>query len=589
MVDIYSLLQEIVPLDEKRLHSAGFTEERLNVLESETDKKTFVLLRNISSLGVHSETNGIKFSPKFECLDGTRTFALEDLSNDDFQSLYSLEFNKLPLVLQARISAILWTEKKDYKMALKASACYYELYRTSFDSENWGTCYKFIVIAVKLASQINSKDYPIYLQEIADKIIELNGEDPSILSILLTELLLSQKKWNKFDTLITSIDNMIANSSSNVDKSIRAYKLKTKIYYKQGDPNSAMENNRKLACYLESQAVPETYDNIQSLFHAEKHLQEAVLLYRNNGAPEEGERVHKKLLEVQKEIPQHMIPISVSQNMTQEYEKIKALFEGLSFKESLMRIVQCTPLYKREFLKQKVLEDAADPLSCLFGSGIKSSQGRTIAEIPPIDMQEPEANVEVLEKHMHHTALLLEEIHGGTILKWAGDILNAKFQFTAEDLNFLVKNNPIIPAGRENIFLAGLYHGLKGDIYISLHILAPQIENLFRCIAEDAGAIMSTLKDDDTSDAKLLTSIFDAPELIECYDNDILFLLKGLLNEKIGANIRNEIAHGLMGEQKGSNGAARFFLCWVLRLLSYTSGECQEILTTSENLKKESQ
>lgn len=133
-------------------------------------------------------------------------------------------------------------------------------------------------------------------------------------------------------------------------------------------------------------------------------------------------------------------------------------------------------------------------------------------------MQEPEANMEILEKHMHHTALLLEEIYGSTILKWAGDIFNTKFQFTPEDLEFLVKNNPIIPAGRENIFLAGLYHGLKGEIYISLHILAPQVENLFRCIAENAGAIMTTLKDDDTSDAKLLTSIFDTPELVATLD-----------------------------------------------------------------------
>lgn len=555
-------------------------------MENERDKKILILLRNVSSLSIYPETNEIKFS--FEYPDGTRTFALEDLTNDDFQLLCSLEFDKLPLVLQAKISAILWTKKKKYEMAFKASTCYHNLYLISFDPTNWSACYKFLVIAVRLASQINSKDYPNYLQDIANKIIELNGEDSSFLSILLTELLLLQKKWNKFDTLIPTIDNIILNSSGNVDKSIRAYNLKTKIYYKQGDSISAMENNQKLACYLETKVASETYDNIPSLFHAEKYLQEAVRLYRNNGAPEKGEQVHSKLLEIQKRISQCMIPMSVSENITQEYEKVETLFKGLSFKECLIRIVQCTPLYKRGFLKRKVLENAANPLSCLFGNGIKSSQGRTIVEIPPIDMQEPEANIEILEKHMHHTALLLEEIYGGTILKRAGDILNTKFQFSAEDLSFLVKNNPIIPVGRENIFLAGLYHGLKGDIYISLHILAPQIENLFRCIAEDVGAVMSTLKKDDTSDAKLLTSIFDSPELIECYDNDILFLFKGLLNEKTGANIRNEIAHGLMGEQKGSNGVARFFLCWVLKLLSYTSVECQKILNTSENLKKES-
>lgn len=585
---VYELLQQIVPQDTRRLHRIKFTKEQLDALESETDRKVVVLLSNISSLGVRYGAEGIEFHPEFRYSDGTRTFALEDLTNDDLQLLYSLEADKLPLLLQARISVILWSKNADYKMALKASSCYYELYLKSFDSTNWTICYNHLVLAVRLAAQINSKDYPIYLQNIADKIIELNGEDSSILSILLTELLLSQKKRIKFDALMPAIDKIILNSSDNIHKSIRAYKLKSKIYFRQGDSLSAMGNNIRLASYLENKADSETCDSIQSLFHAEQYLQQSVHLYRNNAAPEDGKRVHSKLLEIQEKIPQNMIPISVNRDMTKEYESIKALFEGLSFKESLMRITQCTPLYERDYLKQRVLKEAADPLSCLFESGIKSSRGRTIATISPIDMKNPTADKKVLEKHMHHTALFLEEIHGMTILKWVGDILNSKFQFTPEDLGFLVKNNPIIPVGRENIFLAGLYYGLKGNIYMSLHVLAPQIEHLFRCIAESAGAIMSTLEDDDTSDAKLLTSVFDSPELIECYDNDIIFLFKGLLNEKTGANIRNKIAHGIMGEQEGSNGAARFFLCWVLKLLSFTSIECWEIIRSSEKLSEKS-
>ena len=587
-MDVYELLQEIVSPDKRMLHRIKFTKEQFDALESEADKKVVVLLSKISSLSVRYEASGIEFHPEFGYSDGTRTFAFEDLTSDDLQLLYSLEIDKLPLLLQARISVILWSKNADYKMALKASSCYYKMYLTFFDSTNWPICYKHLVIAVRLAAKINSKDYPIYLQNIADKIIELNGEDSSILSILLTELLLSQKKWSKFDALIPIIDKIILNSSDDIHKSIRAYKLKTKIYFKQGDSLSAMRNNLRLASYLENKAASETCGSIQSLFHAEQYLQKAVHLYRNNAAPEDGKRVHSKLLEIQEKIPQNMIPLSVNGDLTKEYESIKSLFEGLSFRESIMRIAQCTPLYKRDYLKQIVLKEAVDPLSCLFGSGIKSSRGRTIATIPPIDMQNPTADEEVLEKHMHHTALILEEIHGTTILKWAGDILNTKFQFTAEDLDFLVKNNPIIPIGRENIFLAGLYNGLKGNLYISLHILAPQIEHLFRCIAESAGAIMSTLEDDDTSDAKLLTSVFDSPELIECYDNDIIFLLKGLLNEKTGANIRNKIAHGLMGELEGSNGAARFFLCWALKLLSFTSIECLKIIRTSEKLSEKS-
>lgn len=41
---------------------------------------------------------------------------------------------------------------------------------------------------------------------------------------------------------------------------------------------------------------------------------------------------------------------------------------------------------------------------------------------------------------------------------------------------------------------------------------------------------------------------------MDCYDNDILFLFKTLLNEQSEANIRNEIAHGIIGEASASSG-----------------------------------
>ena len=58
------------------------------------------------------------------------------------------------------------------------------------------------------------------------------------------------------------------------------------------------------------------------------------------------------------------------------------------------------------------------------------------------------------------------------------------------------------------------------------------------------------------------------------------------MNEKAGANIRNEIAHGIMSESKGNSGVARFFLCAVLKLLSLTSKEYYKILQESDALKR---
>ena len=176
---------------------------------------------------------------------------------------------------------------------------------------------------------------------------------------------------------------------------------------------------------------------------------------------------------------------------------------------------------------------------------------------------------------MHSVALQKEEIIGSTILKTAIDEISSD-KILESDLSFLVEDNPIIPSGREDIFQSALYYGITGKLYVALHILAPQVENLFRELAKNCGAITSTLNDDSTSDAKLLTSLFELPELLDCYDNDILFLFQGLMNEKNGANIRNNIAHGLMDEWASNSGASYFFFCWVIKLLSFTARSCYQ-------------
>ena len=152
-------------------------------------------------------------------------------------------------------------------------------------------------------------------------------------------------------------------------------------------------------------------------------------------------------------------------------------------------------------------------------------------------------------------------------------------------LEFLTKNNPIIPKGRERIFQSALCMFLNGEYYESIHILAPQTENLFRNIAREVGGLTVTLGNDGSSMEKVLSSIFSLPELLDCYDNDILFTFKGLLNEQAGANIRNEVAHGIISEYKCSTGVCLYFGIAVIKLLSFTSASCYQILKNSDGLK----
>ena len=75
----------------------------------------------------------------------------------------------------------------------------------------------------------------------------------------------------------------------------------------------------------------------------------------------------------------------------------------------------------------------------------------------------------------------------------------------------------------------------------------------------EVGGLTVTLKDDGSSMEKVLSSILSLPELLDCYDNDILFTFRGLLNEQAGANIRNEIAHGIISVYACSTGVCLYF------------------------------
>lgn len=174
---------------------------------------------------------------------------------------------------------------------------------------------------------------------------------------------------------------------------------------------------------------------------------------------------------------------------------------------------------------------------------------------------------------------------GDLYLKCALGIIRDKYDFQPSDLDCLILENPIIPQGRERIFRSAIYMALKGQEYEAIHILSSQTENLFRNLARELGALTVTLENDGTSKEKLLTSVFDLPELTDAYDNDILFLFEGLLNEQAGANIRNKTAHGLLTESSAKSGVCIYFICAVIRLLSYTSFECMNLLISSSKIK----
>lgn len=585
MVNIYELLNRIIVNKRYSLSPNLFIEADRTEL-SEEERSIFDLLKNIVSLGTKIHNDGIEFHPMFVMADGSRTFSIEDISEDDYLILHSLKLEKMPLILRALIADILWTNKKEFNAAKIAANAYWELFTFWYrDDDNVGT-----IDIIRRAVCISAQTKQTLLFEkiqgwFVDFLEKKAANNDGFFALRVMELFFGQKNFD-VSIFLPVLDDLIDGNSDNIAKVEQAYKLKTECLFKLKRKEDAIKNNNLLADYYLEFAEKIFKKDIQGALRAVNFYQKGIMLYRNNGESDKADAAHKRLVEIQKEIPKIMVPFSVELDIKGVIDNLKANMEGLSFEECVIRLTQMFVFEKQEDIKKRVIEEFKDnPISHLFGKSLINAQGQTVLALHPLDIHDPEKDPKLMELHMYQNALEKQKVAGDIWVKNALIIIRDKFVIDKSRVEFLVKDNPIIPDGRERIFQSGLYMFLNGDYYEALHILAPQVENLFRNIAREVGGLTVTLEKDGSSMEKVLSSILSLPELVDCYDNDILFTFRGLLNEQAGANIRNEIAHGIISEYACSTGVCLYFGVAVIKLLSLTSASCYQILKNSEKLK----
>jgi len=367
----------------------------------------------------------------------------------------------------------------------------------------------------------------------------------------------------------------------------RAYELKIKCLNKLKKADLAQKASIELADYFYRFAEKVYSEQTQGALRAESFFNKAIFLYRNNNQPIKAEEIHRRLVEVQRDKVKSLQYIKQTIDLSKIIENITKNMQDLSFSESIIRLAQFTHFYKRNEVQETILEEIKEfPLSHLFAKTIMNEEGQTILTLPPLSLSNPLEDDKLIELHIHNKLLELQTFAGDMVLRFALSYIREKFDICNEDMSFLIEDNILIPCGRHNVIRKAIYSALEGCYYEAIHILAPQTENLFRNIAKEVGGLTVTLENDGSSKEKVLSSIFDLPELIDCYDNDILFLFKSLLNEQAGANIRNKTAHGIMNESNGNGGVCIYFICAVIKLLVMSSPKCGEITMNSEALKK---
>lgn len=255
------------------------------------------------------------------------------------------------------------------------------------------------------------------------------------------------------DTIIKILNKIILNNNSNVQMVEAAYKLLGKCLKWKGDNAGVHDTHMALGHYYEERAEKLTEDDFRSLSIAIDYLQKSIFIYRNCKMTEQAEKAHKKMVFLQSKIPQTMGVIRRRYDVSNLNHYMDESFDGLSFREALLRLLQFTSIRKKEDIKTDVLNALKEhPLSYLFRKKAINSAGQTTFTLKPLDMHDPESDPQILNAHIHQQLLEYETIDGDLFLRIALGIIRNKYDFQISDLDFLILGNPIIPQGRESIF-----------------------------------------------------------------------------------------------------------------------------------------
>ena len=548
--------------------------------DQETDneqKHILELLRDAMSPSLDAENADTPYSPML-IMGDRRSFTIEDYSESDLTDLQTLANKDFPEIILARICDILWVVRRNYLLAKRAVDCYLHLAEVVFNPEKWVACVHYIRRANVIANQLRKGANCIesVTSFVESKIVLMNGTDPLFLSLILIELQLDNKKGN-VGFYLGIAEKVFANalsSSGNQRVLEDAYELELRLLRAANKPNKDIKlHMMRLAQHYISYADQLT-EKPGSTHMALQQLHRAIPILRECREDLLLADVRRKMEPLQQRSLAEMQTFTHTMDLTESAKEISEMLQGKSLQECLLCLIDSTTIYTKSKLQDDVTNlNKGYFTRHLFPPTILDKDGKIIVSLPSLDIHDPAKDANALEMHMHYEARRLEEIHGA-LLQIFLDIINEQHSLTTSDLAFVFRDNIIIPEGRVNAIRHGIHLGLTREYNTALCLLIPQIENLFRHVAHECGAVVTTFEDKDGSEqAKVLSSLFELQELVESYDENVLFAFKGLLNEKAGANLRNRLSHGLMDSDEASDGTVIYFICLCFKLLAWYSND----------------
>lgn len=544
----------------------NLSQEEMNVLK---------VIQGSLSMKYRKEKN--EFCPLFTYENGSTSFSMDDIDDAAAEILSET----LPIfhstLIRAQIAHILWLKKQNYSFAQIAVDEYHNLFKGTFNKEKYHTCLYYIECAYCVAVTLGEKSdsFQKIFSEIETTIEGLDETDKPRFALGLIKLVSGKLSKSKIPVFLNHLDNIIAKFKNDIYIVKEAYLLKENLLKRSNQSAEQVEEAKRMAsCYVNFSKQLDI-DKAYNLFQAIDYLQEAYNLYLQVKDFDSASDIHAQIEKLQKKISPFMCPISYKFDLTADTNKIKKEFEGLSLQEAIVKLGQLAPIYKKEEIKNIVLKQSQEnPLATLFPEKLMDENSHVVAALPSLLTDSSDDTIEkYIIRHIAQTNFVMS-----ILLYQAIEMFQKYVPFSINELDFLIENNKIIPENRFHIIKKGLYVALSdNDFYTAAHILLPQVEHIFRYLVQLCGDNITFRDKNGTETYKPLSELLSSKKFLECYDEDIIFTFDIILNQTLGGNLRNLVAHGLL--EPSNDKYLSIFICLLIKFLYLYSSDHFQIIT----------
>ena len=526
--------------------------------EKNSEGKLLWLLADACSMSLKPSSKAEPFQPSM-IMNGKRSALVEDFTADDIKLFSEILPEIADPHIAARISDILWlvVNPREASYATAAIESYSQISITDIGSiDCWDR-------ALQLCFMTKNKHQIATLEAfVIERFMSLHVDDHGLALNVYNNLIkrhrLGKERFTDITTQLESIG--IAFNEMGELHYARSY------FYAATDAYSKLQNGTKKVEMMvlqaeawEKEALANLASKTPSSLIAISHYGSAIQKYREVPKNKRDEyqiderikTLRKKLFEEGEKVHEEM---SVVETPGVDISDIIGLSrEFVSGKRSVTDALIALSNVHRPAEKEKIREEAKEcivryPLaSMLLGGGTHFSRdGRVIANTPSADFSwsadnEPLIWFKMVENYSMNIGLVVQ----GAITP-ALEVLHQEHRIRESDFQFIVNQSPVIPQDRRHLFTKALFFGYDFDFSTSLHLLVPQVENLVRVHLKLRGATTTSLDRNGINNELGLSALVDIPETKDIFGDDLTFELKALFCDSIGANLRNELAHGLI-------------------------------------------